>query len=644
MREKVTATEVIDRDLIRQAVLDAELPPLLAALAQASGDLSILTDDVRPVNRRAPLPEPQGGMSPEAQARAREVAVEKVAELMQGNRPAEHEVPLETLRAIITFLIGPGHERYLPLLEHELALPSDSGRPTWNKDDIAPDRNFRVAIIGAGASGLAAALRMQQAGVPFVVFEKNPDIGGTWFENVYPGCRLDTSNFAYGYSFAQDYAWPDRFSTRESIFEYLSQVCDDASLRSDIRFGSEVVRASYSDTTAEWKLTVRTESGTYAHTCNAIVAATGQLNRPKYPDIPGRERFRGEAMHSAQWDRSVELDGRRVAVIGTGASAYQIVPAIAGDVSQLTVFQRSAPWMMPTPNYEDPLPPGFVWLLANIRPYARWVRFWQFWNSTEGRLPYVIADPNWSRADSVSAENDRLRQLLLHRVGEQYTDRPDLLPHVTPNYPPGGKRMLRDSGAWAVALKRANVHLETAPIQQITETAIVTEDGTRHEVDVIVFATGFRASEFLEPIDVIGSGGTTLRDYWAGDARAYLGITIPQFPNLFLLYGPNTNTVVNGSATFFAESAVEYSMSALELLLRGGWASMSGRQDVLDAFIEELDLANAQRAWGVGTVSSWYKNKLGRVSQVWPYDLLHYWTLTREAQPHDYELQELATT
>jgi 4-hydroxyacetophenone monooxygenase len=624
---------------IAAAVTDADLPALLAALATLTNDENLLAEDLRsPPARMGASIRPQGGMSADAQDKARRLALQAlIAYRDKGAPPPAAGSPL--LERAMQFLARGAGAEYLPLLKHELALPSDLGAPDWTKADIAAQRDFSVAVIGAGLSGVAAAYRLHQAGVPYTVFEKNPDVGGVWWDNVYPGCRLDTPNFAYSYSFAQKQDWPEQFSRQVEIQKYISRVADDTSVRARIAFETEVVSLSYDDGLAKWAVKTRDAKGQIeTEMFNAIITATGQLNRPAYPDIPGLESFEGKLFHSARWPKGLDIRNKRVAVIGTGASAYQIVPSIVDDVSELQVFQRNPPWMLPTPNYHEEIKPGMAWLLQHVPYYGRWFRFWQFWIAAEGRLPLVEVEPGWDHPISVGSANEGLRLECIEHLQAQLADRPDLLHKLTPAYPPGAKRMLRDNGVWTGALKRPNTSLITDQILRIEDRGIVTHDGKLHETDVIVLATGFEASDYLTPINVVGREGKNLHDWWAGDCRAYLGITMPGFPNLFMTGGPTTGVVVNGSAIFSAECAVEYALSAIHGLLAGGYAAMDVRPGPFDAFNKRVDAGNLTKAWGVAKVSSWYKNRFGRASQTWPFSLLEYWRLTERADLTDYEL------
>ncbi len=630
-------------DFIRSAVEDADLPALMATLAMITGDLNLLAPDLKP-----PSPPmltaiaPQGGMSLEAQKKARELAVEAIQKFRDAGSQFNGIPSPALVDACVQFLIHGDLEECRSLLEHELGIARDLGAPGWTIDEVAPRIPYRVAVIGAGVSGIAAAYRLQQANIDFTVYEKNEEVGGVWWENRYPGCRLDTPNFAYSLSFAQKSDWPQQFSRQSEIHGYLKTVADSAGMRKNIRFATEVDAMVFDEHRKIWSLSVCDRSGKITtEEFNAVITAVGILNRPSFPDIPGLDAFKGTKVHSAAWPESLDLRGKRVALVGTGASAFQIGPSIVESVSKLEIFQRNPPWMLPTPTYHDDIKPGMQWLLHHVPYYGRWFRFWQFWIAVEGRLPLTEVDDGWNHPVSVGRKNEQLRQGCMEWLTQQYQDRPDLLKKMTPNYPPAAKRMLRDNGVWAAMLKKPHVELNTTGIQRISETGIQTEDGQWHEFDVIIFATGFKASDFLWPMRITGLNGQELhRDCWAGDCRAYLGITVPGFPNLFMTGGPNTAVVINGSAIFSSECQVEYIMRAVQYLLAKGHKALDCKQAPYERYNQWIDAGNLKRAWGAPHTTSWYKNSSGRASQTWPYGLLDYWNLTSNFQPEDYEYIE----
>jgi 4-hydroxyacetophenone monooxygenase len=563
----------------------------------------------------------------------RQRAADTIARHIAG-APMPPRPDAATVRRMMDYIAGaPIPERYVPFLMEELGFADVDTRVP-----AAAAAPKRVAVVGAGMSGLLAAYRLRQAGHEVVVVEKNPDVGGTWYENSYPGCRVDTPNHMYCYSFEPGHAWPDHYSTQSVLLDYFRGIADKYDLRALIRFETMVEQARWDESAACWRLTL---SGRHAGTVEAdvLVSAVGQLNQPKLPDIPGIDTFKGPSFHSARWRHDIDLAGKRVAVIGTGASAFQFVPAIAPDVARLTVFQRSPPWLGPTPNYHDPVGAGFQWLIDHVPYYETWYRFWLFWMLTDGILEFVKADDDWDGPpEAIGAMNMELRTALVGEIAKQCEGRPDLLDAVVPKYPIGGKRSLRDNGVWIEALRRDNVRLVVTPIGRISETGIVTADGKETPADVIIYGTGFAASDFLSTFRVFGRGGVELRDHWRGDARAYLGMTVPGFPNFFMLYGPNTNIVVNGSIIFFSECSVRYICGALAMLGARQAKAIDVKPAVHDAFNVRVDAANARIAWGQPGVSSWYKNAAGRVSQNWPFALVDYWQATLKPDPADFEL------
>lgn len=624
---------------IDEALKEAHIPSLIVTLVHLTGDASLL-DAEKPIYDF--FGDGQGGFSPEKQQQVRALAKDAIAALQSGKKlpPAPD---FATIRKMMDFVAGAEiPERYVPFLQEELGISVEDTRdPKWDTPKLKEaGAKMKVVIVGAGLSGLLSAIRLQQAGVPFVIVEKNADVGGTWYENAYPGCRVDNPNHMYSYSFEPNHAFPYHFSTQDVLYDYFRRIAEKYKLREHIRFETTVVEARFDEKTSHWNLRVRDKSGREETlSANAVISAVGQLNQPKMPDIKGLDTFKGPAFHTARWRHDVDLAGKRVAVIGTGATAFQVIPEIAPKVEKLLVFQRSAPWLGPTPNYHDKVAEGKKWLLEHVPFYGKWYRFWLFWTLTDGILDAVAVDPSWNDTSrSVSGVNEMLRGLLTQKVQEQLPDRPDLVEKVVPDYPFGSKRSVRDNGVYLAALARPNVDLITTGIEEVTPKGIRTKDGKEHEVDVIVYGTGFHASDFLRTYKIVGRGGQELHERWKGDARAYLGMTVPGFPNFFTIYGPNTNIVVNGSIIFFSEASVRYIVNCLKLLAETGAATMEVKSDVHDEFNTRVDAENAKMAWGVPSAKSWYKNSKGRVSQNWPFKLVDYWNATIKPDPKDFTL------
>lgn len=634
--EPITET---DAELLR-IVEGADLPALLAALAAATGDTGTLSPDLRPpLTPVDTANHPHGGMNQDQQVRARQLALAGLRRLRDERITGVDTLPDAVVTSILEYLAN-GHREWIGMLKHELDLaPDKGGAPEWQYDDIAPGRAFSVLIVGSGVAGIAAAYRFAQAGVPFTIIEAGDRLGGTWQKNRYPGVRLDTPTFGYSYSFAQRPDWPHQFAEGHEVREYLETVAGKAGLGERIEFGSRLVRAEWDEAAGEWAATTRTRDGAeQTRRFNAVVSATGQLDIPHIPEFPGRDSFTGIAMHSQNWDESVDWRGKRVAVIGTGASAYQIVPAIVGEVESMVVFQRSAPWMLPAPAYHEGMTDTFAWLVRKVPHYAQWFRLWVTLLGIPGRFHTVRAEEGWPAAPlSVSKKNHEVREELIGRLAEQFAGHSELLKHAIPGYPPGAKRMLRDNGVWARALTAERTKLETSPIREFTPGGIVTEDGTEHHVDVVIYATGFRPSEYLEGIKIVGREGQEIHDFWQGDARAYNGVTVPGFPNFFMIYGPNVGGVVAGSLHFMLERASEYSLKAVREVLQRGVKALDVKPAALDRFVDWVDQENRQMAWGQPYVRTWYQNGCGRVSQIWPFTNVEYWNVTESVRPEDYD-------
>jgi len=622
---------------IRRLVADADLPSLLAALAHAAGDPGLAPADLWLDPDRAL--EPDDGWDGDQLARARDLACKGLARLRDPASGTGAGAGDALVPSLIDWLTGADlDDGYRQMLAEELAVTGDLRVPEPISGDGWPpaDADHPVAVIGAGMSGILVAHRLEQAGVGCVVLEKNRDVGGTWLENTYPGCRVDVFNHVYSYAGEQRPDWPGYHSSQPVLLDYFQDCARRWGIRDRIRFGTGVDAMSWDERARRWTLQL---DGGEAVTAGAVVSAVGQLNRPLMPDIEGIGSFAGEKFHSSSWRHDIDWDGLRVAVIGTGASALQFIPHLAEEAACVTVFQRTPPWLIPRPVYHEPLAEGLLKLFRLIPGYAHWFRLRLFWCTHEGTVGALRRDPAWDGPldQAVSRRNEETRRLLTLYLESQFGDRPDLLAKVLPDYPVGAKRVVLDNGIWASTLKRSNVELVSDGVERIEPAGVRGSDGRLHRADVIVFGTGFRASEFLMPMRVAGRGGADLHETWAGDARAYNGVCIPGFPNLFCIYGPNTNIVVNGSIIYFAECATHYVVECLRLLASQGAAAMDCRTDAYYRYAARMDEHNSQMAWGISPVNSWYKSPSGRIAQNWPLPLIDYWRQTRTPNPADFE-------
>jgi 4-hydroxyacetophenone monooxygenase len=636
------AAEPITEDdaFLAEALRSASVPTLMMSIVHVTGDTSILRGPIRP--QRAVMGEVQGGLSEQEKQAVRAHALEALAAYRDGGCRLPPPPSPETVHEMMSFVVGePVPAEYVPMMLEEMALDGRDAREVeWEGVGDEAKTRFRVLVIGAGMSGILAGIRLEEAGIPYTVIEKNEGVGGTWLENTYPGCRVDIANHFYCFSFEPNHDWSEFFSQQGELRAYLERCADRYGVSKHIRFRTEVVSARYLEESREWEVRVRGRDGAEESLrASAVISAVGQLNRPKLPDIEGIERFDGPAFHSARWRHDQSLEGRRVAVIGTGASALQLVPEVAKVAERLFVFQRSPAWMLPNPSYHRKVSEGTKWLLRHVPYYARWYRFLLFWPGSDGLLPSLVVDPEWPHAErSINELNEQVRVFFTDYMRQQVGGDPELLAKVVPSYPPFGKRMLQDNGSWLATLRRENVELVTDRIAEITRDAVVCDTGERYPVDLIVFATGFHANRFLWPMEIVGRGGVALRERWGDDPKAYLGITVPDFPNLFCLYGPGTNLAHAGSIIFHSECQVRYVMGCIKALLEGGFSAMDCRRDVHDEFNRRFDEAHTRLVWSHPGMTSWYKNSRGRVTTTSPWRLVDYWRWTRAPDLSDYEL------
>jgi cation diffusion facilitator CzcD-associated flavoprotein CzcO len=481
----------------------------------------------------------------------------------------------------------------------------------------------RIAIIGAGHAGLCMGLKLKEAGRDdFVMLEKASTLGGTWRDNTYPGASCDAPSFLYSFSFAQKTDWSRRFAWQPELLAYATELAVRGGLLPHCRFDCEVVSARFDEAANTWRLDLANGDAVVA---DFVVTGVGQLHRPSFPAIPGRESFTGEQFHSARWNHAVDLAGKRVAVIGNAASAVQFVPQVAPLVAQLTVFQRSANWLMPR---KDKLysPRLHRWMgrwpwLAKLRHDFQWFVFGEL------QLTPLMKQVRLVQALARWKSRAHLRR--------QVRD-PVLRAKLVPDYPIGAKRVLFNDDYYP-ALGRPNVRLVTEAIERMEQHGVRTRDGELHAADVVVFATGFRSTEFMAPMAVTGAGGRDLQEEWRDGARAYLGVTVAGFPNFFMLYGPNTNLGHN-SILVMIEAQVGYILDALRQLEARGARRLDVRREAMDSWNQELQRDLAKSVWAATDKASWYKLADGTITNNWPHSTIRYRRLLRRADLENYEL------
>lgn len=620
---------------IAQALLDVSIPTLMLSLVHMSGDPGLIRGELKPAGLF--LNEVQGYMSDEDKAAVRKIALEVIADYRDRGCPEPEPIGPELLQEMMAWLVcEPVPPEYVPMLLEEMEL---DGRDSRAARSTHPPADFPVVVIGCGESGLLAGIRLKEAGIPFTIVEKNAGVGGTWWQNTYPGARVDVGNHFYCYSFEPTDHWAHFFAEQPELQGYFQNVMDKYDIGRHVLWQTEVTEASWDDDTATWTVHARDRDGAITTlSARAVISAVGQLNRPHLPEIDGQLDFAGPAFHSSEWDHSVDLHGKRVAMIGAGASGFQIAPAIADTVDQLTVFQRTAQWMFPNPNYHEAVGPGVQWALRHLPFYGRWYRFLLFWPGCDKGLAAAYVDPDYpDQQKAVSEINEITRIMFTEWITSQVAEDPDLLAKVVPDYPATGKRTLQDNGSWLRTLTRDNVELIRTGIDHIESDAVVTADGQRYPADVIVYATGFKATKILWPMKIVGRDGDILSERWGERPSAYLGITVPGYPNFFCMYGPGTNLASGGSLIFHSECQMRYITQCLELLIAGAHRSMEPTQEKTADWLDRTQAEMRKMVWSQPSIKhSFYKNQFGEVYGLSPWRLVDYWTWTREPDPDDF--------
>jgi len=604
-------------------------------LAQITGDDRWLQEPFLPRRDTNLFHDETGGLPTEIQDEVRSNARQVLQELSDNSRHVPLEVNLERftrmMRVCVAEDVAP---EYAPMLLEELGFVNRDVH--WSTPAVSPN-GFKVLIIGAGFAGICAAIKLQALGIPYVVVEKNSDIGGTWFDNNYPDAGVDTPNHFYSYSFAPNTKWKHYFSKRSDIWQYAQDVAEKFNIISHIRFSTEVTTMKWNVESQTWTTTITNSAQTKDEEFSAVITAVGQLNRPNLAPARGIENFNGDWFHSAHWNHSVDLSGKRVAVIGTGASAMQFMPTLAATAGDVTIFQRSPQWVRPNNDYHRTVSENTMWLLENMPFYAQWYRFGLFWRFGDGLLRTLRRDPEWQFPErSMNRHNDRHREQLTEHLLQELEGRTDLIDKCLPDYPPYGKRILVDNN-WYSTLRRDNVHLVTSAVDHVTNTGIIDADGDKHDFDVIILATGFQAGNLLSPIDIRGVSGTPLREVWGvDDPRAYLGITVPDYPNMFVLVGPNTFVAHGGSIIYQAECEMRYVTDCIRHMVENGISSVEVKQDVHDEYNERVDAEHDQLVWSHSGLHSWYRNSKGRVFSPMPWRFVDYWQMTHDFNESEY--------
>ncbi len=628
-------TDLKPQDL-ESAVAEGDIRVLVMVLFHMTGDAKWLEPPYAPRRDVRLIPDPGAGLPDAAQNEIRSaiVALFRYGVPKPAVQHPDDELLLKMMSATLGEKVAP---EYAPMMQEEMGFTSRD--PKWMKPP-SPDhlRKQNVLIVGAGVSAIALGVTLGRLGIPYTIVEKNADLGGTWFNNRYPGCGVDTPNHSYSFSFGARNKWTRYFAQRKEIHDYLTKVALEYDVRGHMRFNTRLTATRWDEATKRWTSTLVSDAGEEQVNSAFLVSAIGQLNEPHKVHFRGEENFKGEVIHSTEWTENTELSGKKVAVIGTGATAMQLVPSIADYVHSVVVYQRTAQWSRPVAGYADPISTGQQWLLEHLPFYVQWYRFNMFWRYGDGLLPFLRKDPSWPYPDRATNKgNDRHREELTAFIKSELAERPDLIGKCLPTYPPYGKRILLDNN-WFKTLLKPNVELVTESIDHFTRDGIVTTDGTLREADIIVVSTGFKLTELTAALNVTGRGGRNLKDAWADDnPTAYLGLSVPDFPNLFLMLGPNTGPAHGGSVIFTSECQSRFIGATLVKMIEEGIVAIDVKQRAHDEYIARVDAEHEQLIWTHPGMSTYYRNKHGRVFSAMPWRFVDYWAMTHDPDFDKYE-------
>ncbi|MEU6561540.1 flavin-containing monooxygenase [Nocardia nova] len=623
---------------LEAALAVANIPTLLLVIAQLTEDPTWLEGRFRPSRTVALNDNDTAGLDEDRQAQVRAAAFEILRDIRDGRRPTPPPPADDRIAPLLSLSLG----EEVPA-EYGALLAEEGGfrlrdELEWPGERPARADTMHVVVIGAGPSGIAAAAALAHLGIRFTVIERNESVGGVWNDNTYPGAGVDTPAHLYSFSFAPKPNWSRYYAKQPEVLDYFRSVAQRFGLERFVRFGTRVRSTVWQESTQTWAVDIENATGAETLTADAVISCVGALNEPAIPDLPGIGEFDGAMFHSARWDHSVDLTGKRVAIIGTGATAMQIVPAIADRTERTLVFQRTPQWIVPNGNYLRNVDEGIRLLMQQVPYYASFYRMRLIWQFQDKLLATLERDPEWPHKDrSVNAANDKHRAFLTKAMTEQLGDDAAALQDtVVPGYPPYSKRILMDN-EWISTIRRPDVELIAQRVSGFDSRHVLTADGARHRADVVVFATGFQSRKMLSTFDVRGREGTTLRDRWGDDdASAYLGITVPGFPNFFIVGGPQTTPAHGGSALLQSECAVNYIARTLVRMATENVSSVEVRADVAEHYDARVDAEHEQLVWTHPGTDNWYRNAKGRVINAIPWRLVDYRAMTEQPDLAEY--------
>ena len=623
----------VNRTLLKDGIANANIPALLMVLYQMTGEATWLQEPFAP-GRSPGLDDNDSGQLPDEVQTQIRTAAEEAIEAWLAGRPLAIERPTNLRLAEMLSVAMTEHvpEEYGDIVAAGMGYDLE---PTAEAA-IAADKT--AIVIGGGVSGICAGIELGKLGIDYTLFEKNEDFGGTWFENRYPGCGVDTPSLTYTFS-CRPNDWSMYFPLRDEIEGYLLDTAREFGLYDKACFRTHVEEARWNTATDQWDVTITTPDGKReTHSADYLFSAVGILNIPKFPQIDGLDEFAGEVYHTSRWPAEADLSGKRVAVIGNGASGMQVAPAIADEVSRMTIFARSKQWAAPFPQFRKKVPEGVRYLMQVVPLYRAWLEqrlSWTFNDRVHGTL---FRDPEWEHPErAVNEINDAHRRVFTRYVEEQLQDRPELIERVLPEYPPFAKRMLLDNG-WFRTIKKPHVDLIPEHLAKVEGNTLSTSSGETVEADVIILATGFQTTNVLGSYDIVGREGQLLRDHWGEDnASAYLGTLVPGFPNFFILLGPNVGSGHGGSMIRNIENQMHFAGQVVQCAEAQEASTVEVKETAYTDYSRRIDDAHDRLVWTHPGTENWYRNSQGRVVAITPWRNDAFWRMTRS--PDEADLQ-----
>lgn len=621
--ETTAAPNATDPDELRANLQQADPGVLVAVLAQLTGD-ALVIDRFGPAISHVPDPPERAGVTDPDTAEALVDAVVAALDAPRRDGAVAADDPKLFTRLLRLALGADVDDEFVPLLLEQGGF--QLSQPTLPRTVPVPE-SMKVAIIGAGLAGIIAALAAADAGIAYEIFDRNDEVGGTWLTTTYPGIGVDTPSAYYSLSREVNPHWSSYYPQGAEYQAYLVELADKYRLREHARFGTEVEALWWDEERQQWQInSVDGDGNRDVSYARVVVTAAGYLNRPRWPDVPGRDTFAGSSIHSALWDPSLDLTSKRVAIIGAGCTAVQIVDACVDEVEHLTVFQRQPHWVAPRKRLTDDVPEHRRYLGRYLPYYANWHRLKSYWSTADNNYPVILQDPEWAKNHlSISPANDVLLQMCLEYIDRTFGAGTELAKKVTPDFAPYGKRIIRDPGGYYAALTRDHVDVEASEPAEVNAKGIVTADGRQIDLDVIIYATGYHL-DFLSTVDIRGRGGKKLADEWGDSPRSYRGGTVPGFPNLFINSAPNYSPGHGAGANFSMEVMAHYIMECLQLMALRGANTMEVTQQAYEDYVAGIDDAMSRTVWcHTPNAHTYYRSGSGRVVVATPYRLVDIW-------------------